>query len=149
MLFIIGLPVVQIVLFCISIGKDPEGLRMAVVNYELNSNVKHCMPIEGCNWTMLSCRFLQHLDKSRVDLVSYGTEDEARDAVEKGDAWGAITFPSNYTESLEVRINDGKYADDWSIDYSNVEITMDMSSEFTTKIFILEVFFIYDRSVIN
>lgn len=129
MLFIIGLPVVQIVLFCISIGKDPTGLRMAVVNHELNSIVKHCMPIEGCNWTMLSCRFLQHLDKSRVDLVSYDTEDEGRDAVKRGDAWGVITFPSNYTDSLEVRINDGKYADDWSIDYSNVEITMDMSNQ--------------------
>ena len=102
--------------------------------------MKHCTPVEGCNWTMLSCRFLQHLDKSHVDLVSFDTEDEARNAVKKGDAWGAITFPSNYTDSLEVRLNDGKFADDWSIDYSNVEITMDMSSEFLQRKFYYSFF---------
>ncbi|XP_050483054.1 ABC transporter G family member 23 [Bombus huntii] len=129
-MFIIGLPVVQILLFCISIGKDPEGLKLAIVNHELNSsNVAHCTSSEGCNWTLLSCRFLEQLDKREVDIVLYDTEDAARDAVQNGDAWGVIMFPSNYTDSLEARIKYGKDADDWDIDYSNIEIVMDMSNQ--------------------
>lgn len=95
----------------------------------------HCTSSEGCNWTLLSCRFLEQLDKREVDIVLYDTEDAARDAVQSGDAWGAIMFPSNYTDSLEARIKYGKDADDWDIDYSNIEIVMDMSSEFTIRIF--------------
>lgn len=36
MLFIFALPVMQVILFCLAIGRDPTGLRMAVVNSEMN-----------------------------------------------------------------------------------------------------------------
>lgn len=129
MLFIIGLPVVQIILFCLSIGKDPVDLKIAVVNHELNSSMEPCIPSMDCEWTRMSCRFLKELEKRSVKLVPYDHENEAINAIERGWAWGAITFPSNFSESLSVRIEEGQDADEWSIDYSNMEITMDMSNQ--------------------
>lgn len=129
MLFIIGLPVVQITLFCLSIGKDPRGLNIAIVNHELNNSMEHCVPSVGCDWHRYSCRFLKHLEKKSLVLHQYDSEAEARNSVERGYAWAAITFPANYTDSLFERIDNGKDADDWSITYSNMFITMDMSSQ--------------------
>ncbi|XP_026670751.1 ABC transporter G family member 23 isoform X2 [Ceratina calcarata] len=129
MLFIIGLPAVQIILFCLSIGKDPVGLRIAIVNHELNSSKEPCIPSLGCEWSRLSCRFLEELEKRSVVLLPYDDENEAVNAIKRGWAWGAITFPANYSESLSVRIEDGKDADDWSIDYSNMDVVMDMSNQ--------------------
>ncbi|XP_076631751.1 ABC transporter G family member 23 [Colletes latitarsis] len=129
MLFIIGLPVAQIVLFCLSIGKDPIGLKIAIANHELNNSMEPCVPSVGCDWTRLSCRYLQHLEKTSVVFQPYDTDAEAKNAVERGWAWAAISFPANYSESLAIRLEDGKDADDWSITYSNMDVVMDMSNQ--------------------
>lgn len=39
MLFIFVLPVMQVILFCLAIGRNPTGLRLAVVNKEMNNTV--------------------------------------------------------------------------------------------------------------
>lgn len=75
MAFIIGLPVIQIILFCLAIGHDPTGLKLAVANKELDSlqSIEQFCPVtKGCNQTYLSCRYLGYLiaNKSMV-LVSY------------------------------------------------------------------------------
>ncbi|CAL7937625.1 unnamed protein product [Xylocopa violacea] len=129
MLFIIGLPVAQIILFCLSIGKDPVGLKLAVVNNELNSTNEPCIPTMGCDWTLLSCRYLQHLESTSVTLVPYRNESEARNAVERGWAWGALMFPSNYSDSLLTRFEEGKNVEEWDADAANIEIVMDMSNQ--------------------
>ncbi|RLU22987.1 hypothetical protein DMN91_005265 [Ooceraea biroi] len=76
MLFIIGLPVAQIILFCISIGKDPVGLNVAIINNELNNSMEPCIPTTGCDWSLLSCRYLQQLQKRTVKFLPYDTEEE-------------------------------------------------------------------------
>lgn len=130
MLFIIGLPVVQIILFCLSIGKDPVGLNIAIVNHELNNSMEACIPSKGCNISMLSCRYLQHLKNRKVEYIFYSDENESRHAVEKGWAWAAISFPGNYSESLHARIEEGKDAAEWDISYGDMTVVMDMSSKF-------------------
>lgn len=71
MAFIIGLPCLQIILFCLAIGHDPKGLKLAISNHELNSTgVDDCPVIEGCNYTLLSCRYLDVLRKKDMDIVS-------------------------------------------------------------------------------
>lgn len=69
MLFIIGLPCLQIIIFCSAIGHDPTGLRLAVANYE-QSDVSLCPILPGCNYTMLSCRYLDIIRKKNIVLVS-------------------------------------------------------------------------------
>lgn len=36
MLFIFALPVMQVILFCLAIGRDPTGLKIAIANGEMN-----------------------------------------------------------------------------------------------------------------
>lgn len=129
MLFIIGLPVAQIILFCLSIGKDPIGLRLAIVNNELNSSTEPCVPTIGCDWTLLTCRYLQHLEKRTIVLLPYDNDEDARHAVEKGWAWAAISFPSNYSAALAARLEYGRSAYDWDIDFAEMKVVMDMSSK--------------------
>jgi hypothetical protein len=73
MLFITGLPVVQIILFCLTIGRDPKGLHMAYVNDELNFTTE-CVPVEGCSYDLLSCRYLESLESREIILVSLVTK---------------------------------------------------------------------------
>lgn len=71
MAFIIGLPCLQIILFCLAIGHDPKGLKLAVSNHELNrTNDYDCPVTEGCNHTLLSCRYLNVLKKKDMIVVS-------------------------------------------------------------------------------
>lgn len=69
MLFIFALPVMQVILFCLAIGRDPTGLRLAVVNHELNQSGGHCEFSDGCSFKMLSCRYLQNLNNDSIVKV--------------------------------------------------------------------------------
>lgn len=68
MLFIVALPVVQIILFCYAIGHDPTGLKLAVANGELSEQMvidQFCPVFSGCNQTHLSCRYLDMLKTNK------------------------------------------------------------------------------------
>lgn len=41
MLFIFALPVMQVILFCLAIGRDPNGLKLAIANMEMNGTVNN------------------------------------------------------------------------------------------------------------
>lgn len=129
MAFIIGLPVIQIILFCLAIGKDPVGLKLAIVNNELNNYMDPCNVSTGCDMTLLSCRYMEQIKKRSVILVPYETDEEAKYAVKKGWAWAVLNFPMNFTESLVDRMEQGKDAPEWSVVYSDVDVTMDMSNQ--------------------
>lgn len=92
MLFVMGLPIFQIILFCLSIGKDPVGLHLAIVNEELARGDYKCSYIPprmfqkecenpgndsvcpfveyDCEVNMLSCQFLEILERRNQKLVS-------------------------------------------------------------------------------
>lgn len=79
MAFIVGLPVVQIILFCYAIGHDPTGLPVAVANYELDSShiaAQKCPTVMGCNYTYMSCRYLNMLQEKTITLVSISKEED-------------------------------------------------------------------------
>lgn len=128
MLFIIGLPVVQIILFCLTIGRDPKYLHLAYVNDELNFTTD-CMHIEGCSYDLLSCQYLDSLRKRTIILDRFEFEEEALEAVQKGRAWGALYFSSNYSHSLKERLEDARYASELVVNESNVMVQMDMSNQ--------------------
>lgn len=94
MLFIMGLPVFQIILFCLSIGKDPVGLPVGIVNHELdvfnmnctytptmlvpnicdgsdNSTFASDCPETKCIVDRLSCQYLEFLEKRKQKLVNF------------------------------------------------------------------------------
>jgi hypothetical protein len=61
--------VVQIILFCMTIGRDPKDLHLAYVNDELNFTTD-CVPMDGCSYNLLSCQYLDSLRSRAIILVS-------------------------------------------------------------------------------
>lgn len=72
MLFIFALPVMQVILFCLAIGGDPRGLKLAIVNNEveyLNQTFQECDFEEGCKFSNLSCRYVHAMNSSTISKV--------------------------------------------------------------------------------
>ncbi|GAB0090644.1 ABC transporter G family member 23 [Sergentomyia squamirostris] len=126
MLFIFALPVMQVVLFCAAIGRDPTGLKMAIVNQEIIGD--ECSFTEGCKFRNLSCRYLSHLS-SNIEQHFYPTPDDAVNAVKEGDAWGVLYFTDNFTDALVARISLGRDADNETLDQSEIRVWLDMSNQ--------------------
>ncbi|XP_065225209.1 ABC transporter G family member 23 isoform X2 [Planococcus citri] len=152
MLFIMGLPVFQIILFCLSIGKDPVGLPMAIVNHEIGTNNPNCTwnstylipqicddqinstnpsdcPRPQCMVNNLSCQYLSILRKKKQSLTNYDTVEEAKQAVRKGKAWVVLEFPRNFTAALYKRYDNGREMDLNTLTSSEVHVWLDQSNQ--------------------
>lgn len=120
MLFIFALPVMQVILFCLAIGRDPTGLKLAIVNHEMNGTDSVCQFDPGCTFENLSCRYLSHLNGSIVQEY-YPDQDTALKAVRDGNAWGALYFTENFTDALVARIALGElFCSFFSLSYSHL-----------------------------
>lgn len=69
MLFIFALPVMQVILFCLAIGRDPTGLKLAIVNHEMSYENMSCPVLTNCSFMFLSCRYLNFLDNETMIKV--------------------------------------------------------------------------------
>ena len=71
MIFLIFvLPCVALAAFFAAIGRDPQYLKLAVVNDEMNHNYyDKCKNLTDYPFSMLSCRYLFHLDKKTIIQV--------------------------------------------------------------------------------
>ena len=54
----------------------------------------------------------------------------ALSAVRRGQAWGSLYFPSNYSHSLQLRQREGQDASSATVDSSAVSVWLDMSSKY-------------------
>nr|WAB24462.1 ATP-binding cassette sub-family H member 1 [Henosepilachna vigintioctopunctata] len=132
MLFIFALPVMQVILFCLAIGRDPTGLKLAIVNHEqnyTNMSYQQCNFDGGCKFGNLSCRYLNQINNSTIEKVYYPDTDTAKEAVRSGDAWGALYFTENFTDALVARMALGKDADEETLDQSEIRVWLDMSNQ--------------------
>jgi len=88
MFFIIGFPLLEIILFFLAIGGDPQGLKLAVVNEELG-NFTTCTQYSlfssitpllhknlTCDFRGLSCNYLNRINESKV---RYWKEEASND----------------------------------------------------------------------
>ncbi|XP_043266202.1 ABC transporter G family member 20 isoform X1 [Colletes gigas] len=129
MLFIFALPVMQVILFCLAIGRDPTGLKLAIVNHEMFYENMSCPISKDCDFTHLSCRYLKFLDNETMIKVYYPDPDTAMDAVRKGDAWGTLYFTENFTDALVARMVLGRDANDETLEQSEIRVWLDMSNQ--------------------
>nr|XP_033203519.1 ABC transporter G family member 20 isoform X2 [Bombus vancouverensis nearcticus] len=129
MLFIFALPVMQVVLFCLAIGRDPKDLKIAIVNHEMVYGNESCPTTEDCNFSHLSCRYLKFLDEDMITIKYYPDPESARDAVRDGDAWGTLYFTENFTDALVARMALGREADEETLDQSEIRVWLDMSNQ--------------------
>ncbi|XP_045455513.1 ABC transporter G family member 20 [Melitaea cinxia] len=134
--FIVGLPISQMVLFCLAIGHYPVNLPIGVVNYELESNDtalcdynKFTCPQDRETWewniTNFSCRYLDFLSQRQPNLVSFPTKEVAMAESIKGKARAVLVFPANFSTNLQERVRDPRHADDYTVIHSEIEVHMD------------------------
>ncbi|XP_075986626.1 ABC transporter oskyddad [Anticarsia gemmatalis] len=133
--FLLGLPVSQMIFFCLAIGHYPVGLPIAVVNYEVNSTEPLCdydknwcpQDPETYEWnlTRFSCQYLDFLSKRQSNLIKYNSKEVAMEEAAHGKARTVLVFPANFSESLQVRITDPRHLNYWIVKNSDMEAHMD------------------------
>ncbi|BES96859.1 ABC-2 type transporter [Nesidiocoris tenuis] len=128
LIFTIAMPIFQTTFFCLAIGHDPAGLKLAVVNNERPGMVS-CEYNQSCYTDDLGCRYLDHLATRKHDLIPYDSYDEALYALKKGWAWGIVDIPYNFSSYLTERLEMGKNADDVAVNGSDIDIQLDMSNK--------------------
>ncbi|XP_039314799.1 ABC transporter G family member 23 isoform X2 [Solenopsis invicta] len=129
MLFIFALPVMQVILFCLAIGRDPTGLKLAIVNHEMFYENMTCPVSTNCSFTHLSCRYLNFLDNETMIKTYYPDPESAMEAVRRGEAWGTLYFTENFTDALVARMALGRDSDDETLDQSEIRVWLDMSNQ--------------------
>lgn len=70
-MFLLCLPIIQSALFCMTVGLDPKGLKVAVVNKEFSLlNVTSCpvMKYNTCTEYLLSCSYFDFLTNQK-DMI--------------------------------------------------------------------------------
>lgn len=61
----------------------------------------------------------------------FDSDEAATEEVVRGRAWGVLVFKHNYSEALVERTESGRYATDYTIESSDVDVRLDMSSEYS------------------
>ncbi|CAH0556078.1 unnamed protein product [Brassicogethes aeneus] len=146
MCFIIGLPVMQTILFCYSIGHDPKGITLSVINNEINYPNEHCSWTPGCNSTKLSCNYLDTLEKNyTMKLEYFDSEEGARNSVVRGNTWGMLLVHENFSDAIRSRVLEGKDVPEWDLRASTIEIHADKSNENIATFLTRDVYFGFEK----
>ncbi|KAK9499328.1 hypothetical protein O3M35_002381 [Rhynocoris fuscipes] len=145
--FLLTLPIVISALFVLTIGRDPLGLKLGVVNEELPDGIDVCNRF-AANLTCsleypMSCKFLDTLEKKQINLIGYRDHESARRGVERNHVWGYLYFSRNYTEALFERIISNLRASDESLNTSELKIWMDMSNQYIGNLLKRDMYFGY------
>ncbi|XP_038219477.1 ABC transporter G family member 20-like [Zerene cesonia] len=132
-------PIIQVVAFFSAVGHDPKDLHLAIVNDEAasvpmgldlcrNDNLTRVMINEdgSCDYFMLSCWFLDEMEKRNLMVSYYNNTHEAKAAVASLKTYGAIYFPANFSHSLALRVADG-YVEDDIVEDGTISVWLDMT----------------------
>ncbi|KAG5313795.1 ABCGK protein, partial [Acromyrmex insinuator] len=132
LVYAILFPIIQISIFIVAIGKDPKGLKIAVVNDEVGNcdynNFGNVWNDEiTCHFSNLSCRFLHSFNDSIATQEYYDDIYEATYAVQNGKLNGLMYFSQNFSEALQIRMEDATSAKDSDLLASQIQVFLDMS----------------------
>ncbi len=101
---IVMMPLMFIFLFGYTFAGEPENIRTIVVN-EDNGVLKY-QPNSSDRFILyFSEVVLDNIDTKKLSLEYKDDLEDALEEVEDGKAWAVIHFPSNFTQSLELRIS--------------------------------------------
>ncbi|XP_041985459.1 ABC transporter G family member 20 isoform X2 [Aricia agestis] len=140
LIFSLLFPFVEVVCLFMAVGHDPRDLDLAVVNEEAaltpvgydicaNKSAAYVVPSEwSCDTHLLSCWFLEEMEKRNLLAIPYNTTAEAKNAVAKRKIYGAVHFPRNFSSSLAMRVAEGRVEDD-VVDDSTISIWIDFTDQ--------------------
>lgn len=104
LLFIFLLPAIQVVFFCVAIGREPTNLKIAVVNNEIQFG-DNCTYLDTCEFSNLSCRLFESVfSQPALEQVNFPDWESAMAAVEEGSAWAAVETPANFSHNFLSRL---------------------------------------------
>ncbi|CAF1560478.1 unnamed protein product, partial [Rotaria sp. Silwood1] len=86
------IPVIQISLFCLCIGRNAEHISMALYNGE----AVHGFPTEN-----LSLQLLNKINPQQIDITSFNDFNKAMDLVKQGQYWSVIAIQDNFTQAVK------------------------------------------------
>lgn len=115
LLFNFALPALQMILFCLCIGRDPFDLTIAVVNQE--------------NPSVMSKFFLEKVDNHTLIQKPFNNLSIAKMSVQDGYNWGVIHIGENFSINLLKRFRAGLEADNETIDGSTIKVYLDMTNQ--------------------
>ncbi|KAI1290099.1 ABC transporter G family member 20 [Halotydeus destructor] len=118
-------PAFEIVIFCLCIGRQPSGLKVAVYNPDSNVALNY------------SQQFLSEIETQDLHLVYYDSQAEAIEAVKKSYQWAALVFGSNYSTALDQRIQNPITPSNETVRDSTVYLYADMT-EYPIQVTIME-----------
>lgn len=127
-------PFLCLLSFYLTIGSDPIGLKIGIVNNEVKSFSECLDPllkmttIDGfnCYVSKISCRFLANLNESVVEQEFYSSFDAAYEDVKRGKLIGLINFPKNFTSSMRPLNELEDLVEEYSPD-GEIQIYLDQS----------------------
>ncbi|CAF1177903.1 unnamed protein product, partial [Didymodactylos carnosus] len=118
------IPVIQISLFCLCIGRDPQRIPVALVNDESFANYP------------TGNRSLLLLTKINTDYIQLHSFDDmllATAYVEKGDYYGVMNIRKNFSQAILDKLTKFK-ADPATLDQSAVHLFLDMTNQQVTYV---------------
>lgn len=128
------IPVISLICFYNTIGGDPIGLKIGIVNNEI-VNFSECSdPLNKmttivdytCQVSKISCRFIHTIKDSTATKVYYKNMEDAYADALSGNIIGIINFASNFTPSFKPLHALQDYVEDYTPD-GEIQIFMDQA----------------------
>ena len=131
LLLMVLLPILEVTVFCNTIGHEPKNLAWGVINKEEN-----CTDFENttqCGFQSISCAIQQQLQQNEMfDIQNYRNETEISQDLQNGQVWGYLKFPQNFSSALSTRITKQLEIQPNILNQSIIQIHLDTSSYPTT-----------------
>ncbi|XP_053946025.1 ABC transporter G family member 23 [Anastrepha ludens] len=136
-IFMLLFPIIQLSCFYLAIGKTPTNLKLGIVSEEVNDYAtcfdRNLITVynqnDSCEFEKISCRYISELGDDIAERVYYKTEEEAFSAAKRTEVLGYIRFPHNFSESMKARLDDGRYADDGTVENAELTVHIDMTDQ--------------------
>ncbi|XP_018359977.1 PREDICTED: ABC transporter G family member 20-like [Trachymyrmex cornetzi] len=132
LVFAVLFPIIEIFAFVMGVGQDPKDLKIGIVNNEAG-NCDNSINFGNiwndritCYFGNLSCRFLHNFDSIATQKY-YNDVSEANNAVQNGKLRGLIYFSQNFSEALQIRVEDATFVKDSDLLASEIQVFLDMS----------------------
>ncbi|XP_059048444.1 ABC transporter G family member 23-like [Achroia grisella] len=140
LIFSVIFPILQVVAFFSAVGHDPRDLKIPLINEEAasspygldickNNSLQPITRLEDdiCEFDMISCWFLDEVQKKLLHPLPYNSTEEAKNSVLRAKYHGAMHIGRNFSEALATRLRDGDVGDN-IVDDSNIEVWIDTSN---------------------
>lgn len=124
----------QIFVYALSIGKNPIGLQIGIVNHEIMDSsfcseylesVNYKFSNNSCFFENLSCHFLNEIVDETAMKIYYNSYDEAFKDAKAAKIQGIISIASNFTTTMTERKIDWEPLDSNQTDLDQIVVNLD------------------------